>query len=60
MPQADLSPDVLRQERQSLDAFFCPRSVAVIAATETAGSVGRTILWNPISNPFGGTRHTSA
>jgi acetyltransferase len=55
MAQADLSHDVLRQERQSLDAFFCPRGVAVIGATETAGSVGRTILWNLISNPFGGT-----
>ena len=24
-------------------------------ATETPGSVGRTVLWNLISNPFGGT-----
>jgi acetyltransferase len=29
--------------------------VAVIGATETAGSVGRTILWNLIQTPFGGT-----
>ena len=27
----------------------------MIGATESAGSVGRTILWNLISNPFGGT-----
>jgi acetyltransferase len=27
----------------------------VIGATEKAGSVGRTLLWNLISNPFGGT-----
>jgi acetyltransferase len=28
--------------------------VAVIGATEKEGSVGRTILWNLISSPFGG------
>jgi acetyltransferase len=38
-----------------LDAIFKPRNVAVIGATEKAGSVGRTIVWNLISNPFGGT-----
>jgi acetyltransferase len=41
--------------RLPLDSIFRPRSVAVIGATETAGSVGRTILWNLISSPFGGT-----
>jgi acetyltransferase len=46
--------DVLRGGRRPLDAIFAPRSVAVIGATETAGSVGRTILWNLMSNPFGG------
>jgi acetyltransferase len=40
--------------RNSLEVFFKPRQVAVIGATETKGSVGRTILWNLISNPFGG------
>jgi acetyltransferase len=40
---------------QPLDAFFKPRSVAVIGATETPNSVGRTILTNLLSNPFGGT-----
>ena len=29
--------------------------MAVIGATETQGTVGRTILWNLISSPFGGT-----
>ena len=38
----------------TLDAIFKPRSVAVIGATERPDSVGRTILWNLISNPFGG------
>jgi acetyltransferase len=38
-----------------LDAFFQPKSVAVVGATDTVGSVGRTVLWNLINNPFGGT-----
>ena len=29
--------------------------MAVIGATDRPGSVGRTLLWNLISNPFGGT-----
>lgn len=40
---------------KSLDPIFAPKSVAVIGATEKEGSVGRTILWNLLSNPFGGT-----
>jgi len=44
-----------RSTRQSLDAIFAPRSVAVIGATESPGSVGRTLLWNLIATPFGGT-----
>lgn len=47
--------DVLHFGRDSLRAIFAPRSVAVIGATEKEGSVGRTVLWNLISNPFGGT-----
>ena len=39
----------------SLDVFFAPKTVAVIGATEKAGSVGRTILWNLVTSPFGGT-----
>jgi len=42
-------------DRKPLDAIFAPRTVAVIGATEKYGSVGRTVLWNLISNPFGGT-----
>ena len=41
--------------RHPLDFIFAPRNVAVIGASESEGSVGRTILWNLISNPFGGT-----
>ena len=51
----DPAHDVLHYGRQALDAIFAPKSVAVIGATETPGSVGRTILWNLISNTFGGT-----
>ncbi len=52
---ADRTLDVLHFERDSLRAIFAPKSVAVIGATESAGRVGRTVLWNLISNPFGGT-----
>ncbi len=41
--------------RKALDSIFAPRNVAVIGASERVGSVGRTILWNLISSPFGGT-----
>jgi acetyltransferase len=54
-PPARLVHDVLRSGGEPLDAIFAPRTVAVIGATEKAGSVGRTILWNLVSNPFGGT-----
>ncbi len=51
----DPAHDVLQYGRQALDAIFAPKSVAVIGATETPGSVGRTIVWNLISSSFGGT-----
>src|SRR5512135_3427394 len=54
-PAFDPAHDVLHFERQPLDSFFAPQNVAVIGATETEGTVGRTILWNLISSPFGGT-----
>ncbi len=47
--------DIFRQADHPLDVFFSPESVAVIGATEAAASVGRTLLWNLISSPFGGT-----
>ncbi|HUX24057.1 MAG TPA: bifunctional acetate--CoA ligase family protein/GNAT family N-acetyltransferase [Burkholderiales bacterium] len=52
---ADRTLDVLHFERDPLRAIFAPKSVAVIGATEKEGRVGRTVLWNLISNPFGGT-----
>jgi len=47
--------DILRARERPLKVFFAPQTVAVIGATEKAGSVGRTLFWNLISNPFGGT-----
>ncbi|MEJ2707244.1 MAG: CoA-binding protein, partial [Anaerolineales bacterium] len=44
----------MHYESQALDAIFAPKNVALIGATETPGTVGRTVLWNLISNPFGG------
>ena len=41
--------------RCDLDVFFKPRSVAVIGATDREGHVGRSVLWNLISSPFGAT-----
>jgi len=38
-----------------LEACFAPQNIAVIGATEKAGSIGRTLVRNLISNPFGGT-----
>ena len=38
-----------------MDTIFHPHSVALIGASEKEGSVGRTILWNLLSSPFGGT-----
>src|SRR5919202_491681 len=54
-PTADPAHDILGYERQALDAIFRPETVAVIGATERVGSVGRTLIRNLISCPFGGT-----
>lgn len=54
-PGFDPAHDVLHYGRQPLDAIFAPKSVAVVGATETVGSVGRTIVWNLMSSSFGGT-----
>jgi len=51
----DPAHDVLGYKRQQLDVIFRPETVAVVGATERPGSVGRTIMWNLVSSPFGGT-----
>ncbi len=53
--KTDPSSDVYRSESNPLDPIFAPRSVAVIGASERPGSVGRSLLWNLLSSPFGGT-----
>jgi acetyltransferase len=53
--KADPSSDVYRSESHPLDSLFLPKSVAVIGASERTGSVGRSVLWNLLSSPFGGT-----
>jgi len=40
--------------RHPLEAIFVPQSVALVGATEKAGSVGRTVLRNLMNTPFGG------
>jgi acetyltransferase len=54
VPKFDPVHDVLHFERQALDSIFAPKNLALIGASENPGSVGRTVLWNLISNPFGG------
>ena len=44
-----------RRGKQPLDVFFSPKTVAVIGATENPNTVGRTLLWNLVTSPFGGT-----
>ncbi len=51
---ADPATAILGGGRHPLESFFSPKSVALIGATESEGSVGRTVFWNLISNPFGG------
>ena len=53
--KADPSSDVYRSESHPLDTLFLPKSVAVVGASERTGSVGRSVLWNLLSSPFGGT-----
>jgi acetyltransferase len=57
LPRERVTPSAVFRYKQHhpLDAILAPKSIAVIGASEKAGSVGRTLLWNLISNPFGGT-----
>lgn len=54
LPNLDPAHDVLHYEPKALDAIFAPKNVAVIGASETPNTVGRTLVWNLISSPFGG------
>ncbi|NUM65899.1 CoA-binding protein, partial [candidate division KSB1 bacterium] len=50
----DTTHDILRYQRQSLEAIFQPKSLAVIGATERPGSVGRAVMSNLLGGKFGG------
>ncbi|MEL6164124.1 MAG: CoA-binding protein, partial [Cyanobacteria bacterium J06628_3] len=52
---SDRAYDILRSQHHPLDAIFTPKNVAVIGASTKEDSVGRTLLWNLVSHPFGGT-----
>ncbi len=58
--RSDLAREILPsnpfvKKIEGLGPFFKPQNIAVIGATEEAGSVGRTIVRNLIDSPFGGT-----
>ncbi|HEY0737214.1 MAG TPA: CoA-binding protein, partial [Herpetosiphonaceae bacterium] len=46
--------DPLRPSRRPLDAIFAPRTVAVIGASEHAGSVGQALVANLTEGRFKG------
>ncbi|HCR48339.1 MAG TPA: acetyl CoA synthetase subunit alpha [Bacteroidetes bacterium] len=48
------SHDILRENRRNLNAFFNPKSVAVVGATDREGSVGRIIMENLQNEVFKG------
>src|SRR6478735_12441724 len=52
--QKEVARNAQRDSSRALDNIFAPRSVAVIGATETEGSVGRTVMSNLLKSPFGG------
>jgi len=54
-PSKPAKKKLTRKRKQPLDVFFSPKTVAVIGATENPGTVGRTVLWNLVTSPFGGT-----
>jgi acetyltransferase len=54
-PVSDAAASVRPDHGRALHAIFAPTRVAVVGASEKAGSVGRAVFWNLITNPFGGT-----
>src|SRR6266853_2321344 len=52
--RASRAHDIWRQLPRSLDTMLAPRTVAVIGASESAGSIGRTILENLEKGGFEG------
>ena len=50
----NVATDLLGAKEGGLQAFL-PQNIAVIGAFDKASSIGRTLVWNLISSPFGGT-----
>lgn len=48
------SEDLVAELSHSLDTIFKPRSVAVVGASVTPGTVGSILMRNLLENPFGG------
>jgi acetyltransferase len=57
MAETRLANDVFKRGPAPAGCFFRPRSVAVVGASETPGSVGRTLLANLVATSFGGSVH---
>jgi acetyltransferase len=53
-PRTDRASDIWRKRELPLEAMLAPRRVAVIGATETQASVGRTLMENLASGGFPG------
>ncbi|OGN65274.1 MAG: acetyl CoA synthetase subunit alpha [Chlamydiae bacterium RIFCSPHIGHO2_12_FULL_49_9] len=53
-PSFDPSQNFLYRRQKPLDHIFKPKVVALIGATEKAGSVGRTVMQNLLATKFGG------
>ena len=53
--EKNVATDLLGAKEGGLQAFFTPQSIAVIGASDKARSIGRTLVWNLITSPFGGT-----
>ncbi|PIS02893.1 MAG: acetyl CoA synthetase subunit alpha [Chlamydiae bacterium CG10_big_fil_rev_8_21_14_0_10_42_34] len=50
----DPSMNILYRKSLQLDKIFKPKMIAVVGATDSEGSVGRTVMHNLLSTPFGG------
>src|SRR6185295_3261394 len=53
--RTERASDIWRKREHPLDAMLAPRTVAVIGATETPASVGRTLMENLARGGFRGT-----
>jgi len=46
--------NILHRKNRQLDFIFKPTTVAIVGATESANSVGKTVMQNLLATPFGG------